>query len=220
LTQIPEGFSLRTTDGEELTARAVIAATGATPKPLGVPGEDTLTGVSYCAVCDGSFFAGQDVLVVGGGDTAVEDALYLSELCSHVTIALRRKVFRAAEVRVKQLFDRPNITVRTSTQLAEILGEEHVEGVRLTSGEVLPCAAVFLAVGTTPATGFLSGLPVRTEDGYIQADESGQTALPGLFAAGDTRTKPLRQIVTAVADGANAAVSAASYLRAHDKKIR
>jgi thioredoxin reductase (NADPH) len=158
------------------------------------------------------------VLVVGGGDTAVEDALYLSELCSHVTIALRRNVFRAAAVRVKQLLGCQNITVRTSTQIEEILGEAHVEGVRFQSGETLPCAAVFVAVGTTPATEFLSGLPVRTEDGYIQADESGQTALPGLFAAGDTRTKPLRQIVTAVADGANAAVSAVSYLRARDEK--
>jgi thioredoxin reductase (NADPH) len=207
------GFLLTTAEGKTYDARAVIVAVGASPKTLGVRGEDTLSGVSYCALCDGPFFAGKDVAVIGGGDTAVEDALYLSELCTHVTVVLRRDVFRASPVRVSQLLERENVTVRRNTQVEELLGEDHLKALRLATGELLPCDAVFIAVGAAPATGFLTGLPILTQDGYIEADETGITAIPGLFAAGDSRGKVLRQVVTAVADGANAATSAAAYLR-------
>jgi thioredoxin reductase (NADPH) len=116
-------------------------------------------------------------------------------------------------VRVSQLLERENITVRQNTQVEELLGEKHLKALRLATGELLPCDVVFIAVGAAPATGFLTGLPILTQDGYIEADETGITAIPGLFAAGDSRRKALRQVVTAVADGANAAASAAVYLR-------
>jgi thioredoxin reductase (NADPH) len=153
LSRTGEGFLVSTTDGDEYPARAVIAATGGSPRPLGLPREKDLAGVSYCALCDGAFFAGQDVLVIGGGDTAVEDALYLSEICAQVTIVLRRDVFRAADSRVELLLQQKNVTVRKNTQVTQLFGEQHVEGVLLSTGETLPVRAVFVAVGTVPSTG-------------------------------------------------------------------
>lgn len=204
-------------DGEEpLDCKCVIAATGAVPRTLGIPGEAELAGVSYCAVCDGAFFAGKPVAVIGGGDTAVEDALYLAGICPQVTLILRRAVFRAARTRVELLLRQKNIRVLYNTKPRQILGGGHVEGLVLAGENAgsLAVDAVFIAVGTEPATQYLQGLPLGFENGYVIADETGRTALPGVFAAGDIRRKQLRQVVTAVADGANAATSAAAYLSA------
>ncbi len=203
--------------GESVLAKAVIAATGAAPKKLGVPGEKEFTGagVSYCATCDGAFFRGRDTLVVGGGDTAVEDALFLSALCKSVTVALRRDVFRAAKRRVELLKAKENVTILYKTNLTEIRGEGRVGSVILSGPEGAverSMDGVFLAVGVEPAGGWLAGLPLRLEDGYVAAGEDCRTDIPGLFAAGDLRKKPLRQVVTAAADGANAVTSTLDYL--------
>ena len=204
-------------DDEPIRARAVIAATGAQPRKLGVPGED-LSGVSYCAVCDGAFFKDKDVLVVGGGDTAVEDGIYLADICRRVTVALRSKAFRAAQSRVDVLTGRENVTVLYNAQVTAITGVGHVQAVTLNQNgqpSELPVDGVFLAVGSGPASSWLETLPVEMKDGYVTADESCQTSLPGLFVAGDLRTKPLRQVITAAADGASAATSAVNWLKAN-----
>ena len=206
---------------EPMQARAVIVATGASPRTLDVPGEEAFTGrgVSYCAICDGSFYAGKDVLVIGGGDTAVGDALYLSSICKHVTIALRRKEFRAAKSMVDQLLSRDNITVHYEAQLLEVLGDDHVHGAVLWSddpevdGEMqIPVDGIFIAVGIQPESSMIRHLPIPMEDDYVVCDETCRTEIPGLYAAGDIRKKPLRQVVTAVADGANAASDIVEWL--------
>ena len=203
--------------GETIRARAVIAATGASPKKLGVPGERELTGagVSYCATCDGAFFREKDALVVGGGDTAVEDALFLSTLCKSVTVALRRDVFRAAKRRVDLLKARENAAILYRTNLKEIRGAGRVQSVILSGPdgeEERPVDGVFLAVGVEPVSGWLNGLPLELEGGYVAAGEDCRTNIPGMFVAGDLRKKALRQVVTAAADGANAVTSALDYL--------
>jgi thioredoxin reductase (NADPH) len=205
-------------DGETLEARGVIAATGAVPRTLGVPGEREYTGagVSYCALCDGAFFHGRDVLVVGGGDTAIEDGLYLSQICRRVVIALRGSAFRGAKSRADKLEARENVTVLRETVLTHIQGTDSVHEVTLVregQTQQLPVDGVFIAVGTSPAGQWLSDLGVVMDNGYVRADETGVTNVSGLFVAGDLRTKPLRQVVTAVADGANAAASAAAWLQ-------
>lgn len=210
-------FYLTGTENEQFQAKAVIAATGAFPRKLNLPGEDALTGagVSYCAVCDGAFYAGKDVLVAGGGNTAVEDALYLSSVCRSVTVLLRRAVFRGAKARVDLLLKQPNVAVRTNTAVTALHGQERLESVTLeTEGESreTPADGLFVAVGSVPATDCLRELPLRLENGYVAAGEDCVTTVPGLFAAGDIRVKPLRQAITAAADGANAAASAAAYL--------
>ena len=210
-------------DDAPIQARAVIAATGAAPRRLGVPGEGALTGmgVSYCAICDGAFFKGRDVLVVGGGDTAVEDAIYLSAICRHVTVAVRRDVFRAVKRRVDALSVKENVTVLYHTNLLEIRGRDKVESVVLNSpdGTVEQLIdGVFLAVGVCPVSGWLEELPLTFTDGYVAAGEDCRTNIPGLFVAGDLRKKRLRQLVTAVADGANAAASAELWLRTAQSK--
>ena len=205
-------------EGEEsIQARAVIAATGAMPRKLGVPGEQEFTGagVSYCATCDGAFFRNKDTLVVGGGDTAVEDAIYLSAICRHVTVILRRGVFRATKVRVDTLNAKENVTIFYNTHLTEIKGKTNVESVVLNgSGGTVEqhMDGVFLAVGVVPVSGWLKELPLIFTDDYVDAGEDCYTNIPGLFVAGDLRRKPLRQVITAAADGANAANSSAMWL--------
>lgn len=205
-------------DGKDpIQAQAVIAATGATPRKLGVPGEKELTGagVSYCATCDGAFFRGKDVLVIGGGDTAVEDGLYLSSLCRSVTLALRRDVFRAAKSRVDVLKARENVSILYQTDLVEIKGQDNVRSVVLSGpdGAVERLMdGVFLAVGVAPVSQWLEELPLTFSEGYVAAGEDCATDIPGLFVAGDLRKKPLRQVVTAAADGANAVTSAMAWL--------
>ena len=210
------------TDEGEYTAKAVIVATGARPRRLDVPGEEEFTGrgVSYCAICDGSFYAGKDVLVIGGGDTAVGDALYLSSLCRHVSIALRRKEFRGAARGVEMLKQKENVTIYYEAQLLEVIGEEQVNGVVLWSedpqydGEVyLDMDGVFIAVGVDPVSECMKGLELPMQDGYVVCDETCATAIPGIYVAGDLRRKPLRQVITAAADGANAVSHLVEWLQ-------
>lgn len=202
-----DGFTLLCKGGT-VRARAVVYAAGAVPRKLGVPGEERLIGkgVSYCAACDGAFFQGKTVAVVGGGDTAAGDALTLARRCDSVHILLRRGEFRAAWCLQERLNALRNVTIYPNTTVTEIRGEGHVEGLRISEPageELLPVNGVFVAVGVEPRTGPAAGLGVCGAGGYIPADETGRTAVPGFYAAGGVRKKPLRQLVTAVADGAN-----------------
>ncbi len=208
------------TDDGPLEARAVILASGAVHAQLGVPGEERLSGkgVSYCATCDGAFFRGQTVAVVGGGDVALEDAAYLARTCEKVYLIHRRDQLRGAFVLQQDLEALPNVEVLYSHVVEEILGETAVEGIRVKNLKTeetltLPLAGLFVAVGIRPGTELVRGLADCDEGCYVLAGEDCATSVPGLFAAGDVRKKPLRQIVTAVADGANAAVAAGSYCK-------
>lgn len=204
--------------GEILESKTVILATGAEHAKLGVPGEEELggMGVSYCATCDGAFFRGRTVAVVGGGDVALEDAIYLARTCEKVYLIHRRDELRGAMILQEELKALPNVEILYNNIVTEIQGEDMVENLQLkdvVSGEekALAVAGVFIAVGIHPNTELLKDLTARDEGGYVLAGEDGATQCPGLLVAGDIRKKPLRQIVTAVADGANAAISAANY---------
>lgn len=207
------------TDREEYRARAVVLAMGAHHRELGLPGEKKLTGmgVSYCATCDGAFFKGRTVAVVGGGDAAVEDALFLARGCAKVLLIHRRDALRAAASLQEQLKKQENVEFLWDTEVTGILGSEHLECLKLRNRKngterVLDVDGLFIAVGMVPNTGIITKLLQLDENGYIIAGEDGKTGIPGIFAAGDIRTKQLRQIVTAVSDGANAIASACEYL--------
>ena len=209
---------LLTTEGEIL-ARTVVIATGAYPRLLGVTGEERFLGrgVHICAHCDGRFYKGKTVLVVGGGNSAVEDALYLSRLCERVIVVHRRDTLRAERVLVEAVKKQENITLLYQSTVEEFLGEDTFRGVRIRnseSGEVSEVLVdgAFVSVGRVPATGFLPKEIVLDENGYILADESTRTSVAGVYAVGDVRTKPLRQIVTAVSDGAVAVEHIKGYL--------
>lgn len=213
--------------GAQYSARAVIVATGAEPRELGVSGEAELRGrgVSYCATCDGGFFRGKVAVVVGGGNTAVGDALYLSRICEKVYVVHRRDSFRADALYLDALSELPNVELVLNSTVEAIRsttdGEvpmPHVESIlvrdRNTGDErVVNTDAVFIAVGTTPRSNVLKATGVAlNEAGYAIAGESGATNVPGVFVAGDVREKPLRQVITAASDGANAATAAFEYL--------
>lgn len=202
----------------EYLTRTVIIASGASHRKLGVPGEETFTGVgvSYCATCDGAFYRNKTVAVVGGGDVAVEDAIYLARMCKKVYLIHRRDELRAAGSLQEQLFALENVIPVWNTEIQEIKGKLGVESVQLINTHTqelseLPVDGVFIAVGITPNSKNFDGL-LEMKDGYIAADESGETSMPGIFAAGDVRTKLLRQIITAAADGANAVASAERFI--------
>lgn len=191
--------------------KTVLVATGADHKLLGVPGEEELTGmgVSYCATCDGAFFKNKTAVVVGGGDVAVEDAVFLARLCEKVYLIHRRDELRAAKGLQEKLFALDNVEVIWDTVVKEIQGKEKVEQIMMESvkdgsWKELPADGVFIAVGIKPNSQILEGIVEMEEGGYVKAGEDGQTSEPRVFAAGDIRTKQLRQIVTAVSDGANA----------------
>lgn len=213
--------------GAQYSARAVIVATGAEPRELGVSGEAELRGrgVSYCATCDGGFFRGKVAVVVGGGNTAVGDALYLSRICEKVYVVHRRDSFRADALYLNALSELPNVELVLNSTVEAIRsttdGEvpmPHVESIlvrdRNTGDErIVNTDAVFIAVGTTPRSNVLKAAGVAlNEAGYAIAGESGATNVPGVFVAGDVREKPLRQVITAASDGANAATAAFEYL--------
>ena len=203
---------------ETYEARTLILATGAAHKKLGIPGETELAGagVSYCATCDGAFFRNRTVAVIGGGDVAVEDAVFLSRMCSKVYLIHRRGELRAAKSLQNQLFSKENVEILWNMQAQAIEGDGTVERLILSesgTGEKkeISVQGVFIAVGIQPETKAFEGI-VDMEQGYIKAEEEGITSAPGIFAAGDARTKKLRQIVTAASDGANAVTSAEQYL--------
>lgn len=219
---IDQGTSrLVVTKDRNYVAKAVIIATGANHAGLGVPGEEALAGmgVSYCATCDGAFFRGRTVAVVGGGDVAVEDAIFLARTCAKVYLIHRRDNLRAARILQEAVFKMPNVEILWDTEVKEIRGQEMVEDLLLYNkkkqeSSTLAVNGVFIAVGTIPNTTFVKGLVALDEKGYIVADESCRTSVEGIFAAGDVRTKQLRQIITAAADGANAVTSVEKYLLA------
>ena len=202
---------------ERFQGRALILANGVQRRKLGVPGEERLggRGVRYCATCDGSFFKGKDVAVVGGGNTAVEDAVYLASICPTVWLIHRRDRLTAQKYLVDGLRDKPNVKLLMEHKVLEIQGEQQVETVRLMGPEhqrILHVSAVFAAVGLIPDNARFSPPLALNEYGYLQAGEDCATNVPGVFAAGDTRSKELRQLVTAAADGAMAASKAGQYL--------
>lgn len=217
--ELGEMKTVRTTEGEE-RARALILAFGATPRKLDIPGEEKFSGrgVSYCATCDGGFYREKTVCVAGGGNTAAEDALYLAKLAKKVYLVHRREEFRAQDILMAQVKKTPNIEIVTPCLPKEILGDTKVTGFTVSHRDTqqektLPCDGVFVAVGVVPNAAVLPEGLATDEAGYVLADESTKTNLEGVFAAGDLRKKPLRQITTAVADGANAATQAGEYLR-------
>ena len=206
---------------ETYEARCVILASGAHHRTVEVPGEEELrgAGVSYCATCDGAFFRGRTVAVVGGGDAALEDAIFLARMCEKVYIVHRRDKLRGAKRLQERLQALENIEFVWNSETVAIEGNAQVEALRLRqtkTGEErrLDVDGVFIAVGIAPESELYAGQLELDEQGYIRADESGQTSVPGVFAAGDVRTKALRQILTAASDGANCVASAERYLQA------
>ena len=199
--------------------RTVAYAAGAGPRNLGVPGERELTGkgVAYCAACDGMFFRNKTVVVVGGGNSAAADALILSRVAKRVILVHRRDTLRATKVYHKPLLQAENVEFVWNSVVTDILAEEKVTGLRVKNTvtgqeQEISCDGVFVSVGRKPATELVAGQLALDESGYIVAGESTETNLPGVYAVGDVRTKALRQIVTAVADGAMAAHSAEAFL--------
>ena len=219
LERTEAGFRLRVEGGEDLTCRSVILANGAKRRKLGCPGEEEFLGrgVSYCATCDGAFFKGKDVAVMGGGNTAVEDALYLAGICRSVTLIFRRDRLTAQRKLVEAAEGKENLRLCPLSLVTAVTGGDLVEAVEITGAEngekrSLPVSALFVAIGLEPDNAPFAP-PLALDDyGYILAGEDCKTNVPGVFAAGDSRTKLLRQIVTAVADGAVAAMQAERFL--------
>ncbi len=216
-------YKVYTTEGEYET-KTIILATGAGHAHLGVSGEEKFSGrgVSYCATCDGAFYRGKTVAVVGGGDVALEDAIYLSRFCEKVYLIHRRDELRGAKILQEELFQKENVEILYSHTVQEIQGEDMVTGLRIKdlkaeknaqeTERVLDVDGVFIAVGIIPHTELAKELLECDEKGYVIAGEDCATSMPGVFVAGDARKKQLRQIITAVADGANAVTSVGIYL--------
>lgn len=208
------------TSTEVYRSRTVVLATGADPRTLDVPGEAEFRGrgVHYCAHCDGFFYKGKTVIVVGGGNSAVADALYLSRVAEKVLVVHRRDSLRATKIYKEQLEKAPNVEICWNSAIDEIIYNGRVQGVKLrntVSGESsdVACDGIFVSIGRNPVTALLEGQLQMDDNGYILAGESTETSIGGVYAAGDVRSKALRQIVTAVADGATAVHFAEEYLR-------
>jgi thioredoxin reductase (NADPH) len=208
-----------TTDSGEYQARAIIISTGASAKWLGLPSEQRLQGrgVSACATCDGFFFKKKDVAVIGGGDTAMEEATFLTRYANHVTVIHRRDKFRASKIMQDRAFKNPKISVIWDTEITEVLGENEVTGLRLhnvkTDEEsILPVQGFFLAIGHRPNTDLFKGILDMDKVGYIVPVEHTMTNIPGVFAAGDVTDHRYRQAVTAAGDGCRAAIDAERWL--------
>jgi thioredoxin reductase (NADPH) len=216
--RVEDGFRVAT-EGGNLLARALIVTAGADYRRLGVPGEERLTGrgVSYCATCDAAFFRGVEVAVVGGGDAALDEGLFVSRYASKVHIIHRRDALRAGRVLQERAFANPKIEFTWNTVVESIEGDDEVECLNLqnvTSGERsrLDVKAVFIFIGHTPNSGLLSGLVPTDAGGHVEVDLLMRTAVPGLFVAGDVRTASVRQAISAAGDGATAAIAAEHYL--------
>lgn len=217
--KIDGGFELIFDGNKTMETKTILIATGAKPRRLGCAGEEEFAGagVSYCATCDGAFFKGRDVVVVGGGNTAVEDAIFLARGCKSVTLIHRRDSLRASRNLVTRLKSLPNVEIIWDSTVERIYGNGSVESLLLRNvktGELTDrkASGVFVAVGTRPSNlGWQDKIP-SDEGGYFIADETCATQIPGIFAAGDVRTKNLRQVITAAADGANAIYRIEQYL--------
>lgn len=208
-------FTIIFEDGSSVETKTVIYAAGAAPRRANIPGEQEYSGkgVSYCAICDGSFYRGKKVAALGGGDTALDDAVYLADLAEQVYVIHRRKEFRGAATTVEKLRKKENVTFVLEHQVKEITGAEKVNGVILEDGTAIAVDGVFVAYGSVPQTDLVKELVTLDAAGYVKAEETGETSLAGLYVAGDARTKKLRQVVTAVSDGANAATAVVEYLK-------
>ena len=204
---------VKTSSGEWL-ARTVVVATGASPRELGIEREEEFVsrGVHYCAHCDGRFYKNKVVAVIGGGNSALEDALYLSRLASKVYLIHRRDSFRASKIYVDALEKSSNIEFLANSSVSELIADERVTGIRLSDGRELEVNGLFVSIGRKPVSEIFRGQLDLDEGGYILADESTRTNIAGVYAAGDVRTKHLRQVVTAVGDGAVAVHFAEEYL--------
>lgn len=214
-----DGYFEVVTDEKTYETKTVILATGASHNKLMVPGEEELAGmgVSYCATCDGAFFRGKTTMVVGGGDVAIEDAIFLARGCEKVYLVHRRDELRGAKILQDNLLSLPNVEVIWDSVVEAIEGDEQVEQVKLLNRKTkeqseVKVDGVFIAVGIHPNTECFAGLVEMDANGYVVAGENCETSVPGIFVAGDTRTKELRQVITAVADGANAVNSVQKYL--------
>ena len=204
------------TDYGTYTCTALIAATGMKHRSLGLDGEETLPGVSFCAVCDGAFYEGKDTAVCGGGNAALQDALFLSDLCRHVTLIHRRDAFRGDPILAERLRKRENVSFLLNTVVTCLRGTDALTALELqntVTGEVsvLPAEGLFQAVGQQPEGTLARALGIADRDGFIAAGENCRTSVPGIFAAGDCRAKDVRQLTTACADGAVAALAACRY---------
>ncbi|MFO7611382.1 MAG: thioredoxin-disulfide reductase, partial [Clostridia bacterium] len=203
----------------EYKSKAVILAMGGSPKELGLPEESLFKGrgISYCATCDGSFYKNKNVAIIGGGDTAVEDALYLSRLCSKVSLIHRRDSLRATKSLQVELFRNKKVEIVWDSIIKGIVGDQTVEGMKIinvkTNEETrIDVEGIFVAIGANPNTGLVKSKVRLSDDGYIITDEDMKTDIPGVFACGDIRRKAFRQVITAAADGAIAAYSAEKYI--------
>ena len=221
LTRNADGTFHAETEDDPVDARAVIFAGGAKPRPLGVEREQALTGqgVSYCALCDGAFFQGQDVAVIGGGNTAFSDALVLAETSKSVTIVHRRNGFRAEATQIAAVEQAENIRLLVPYTVAGLKGDAHLEGLVLRHAETgelteLPVNGVFVAMGRVPDCSLIAEFAELDAAGFAACDESCATKTPGLYVAGDCRKKTIRQLTTAVSDGTIAAMAACEFLNA------
>lgn len=212
---------VKTDMGDEFEAKVVIIGTGSEYKKLGVPGEEDFSGrgVSYCAVCDGAFFKETDVVVVGGGDSAIEEGLYLTQLASKVTVIHRRDQLRAQKIIQDRAFANPKMEFVWNSNVTEVVGEGKVTGVKVNNNQTgedsfIEAAGVFIYVGVKPMTAAFADLGILDEQGWIPTDDHMHTRVPGILAVGDVRKKGLRQITTAVGDGGVAGQQAYEYIQA------
>ncbi|WP_446423680.1 thioredoxin-disulfide reductase [Mailhella sp.] len=213
-------FRLALAEGETVEAKSVVVCTGARHRDLGAPGEDEFRGrgVSYCAVCDGNFYRGRDVIVVGGGNSALEEALYLARIVNKVYLVHRREGFRGAQIYLDKIRATGNIELVTSSVIDEIrgsaagMGSAAVRNVQTGETRIIEAEGIFVYVGMAPVSGFLPEAVTRDAAGFIVTDAEMCTSVPGIFAAGDIRAKRCRQVSSAVGDGATAATAALSYL--------
>ncbi|WP_209121877.1 thioredoxin-disulfide reductase [Alkalihalobacillus sp. BA299] len=229
IQQIKDGYPFKTVivDGKEYKTKSVILATGAEHRHLGVPGEKELSGfgVSYCAVCDGAFFADQELVVVGGGDSAVEEAIFLTRFASKVTIIHRREELRAQKIIQKRAFDNEKIEFVWNHTVEEIVGDGMVSGVLIkdtVTGEIteFPCNGVFIYIGMDPLTDCVKDLGITNENGYVLVDEDMKTSVKGIFSSGDVNEKTLRQVITATGDGSIAAISSQHYVENLEEELK
>ena len=202
-------------DGSHITAKTVIFAGGSRYRSLEIEGEEKFegNGISYCAVCDGAFFKDKVTAVVGGGNSALDETLYLSNMCKKVYLIHRRDNFRGNSATLKKLKEKDNVIIKTNAYIEKLMGEERLSGIVLNNGKKINLDGIFLAIGMMPDTKILKDTGTLDKNGYVIAGEDCITSADGLFVAGDARTKKLRQVVTAVADGAAAVSSVLEYIR-------